>query len=223
MTTSTLDLTHQQISDIAASSDNPAFFINKYITFNKYIDGLIDLKLTRRQETVIQSYHNNRFVFTPAERQKGKTILGSLYCLHYAIFNNNVKVGIAAPKPFILNTIRTRIYDILQISSLPPVVTPNIVNYNKSIISLNNGSEISFFSVNPSNVIGRTFDLLFLDEFGIVSDDNADEFMKTIMPRITYSIKSKLIINSTEYNKTLCDLRENSEKYLNDFIIEPLV
>ena len=50
------------------------------------------------QQELIRNFHENRFNIAKLPRQTGKSTTCVSYLLHYALFNDNVNIGILANK-----------------------------------------------------------------------------------------------------------------------------
>ena len=201
-----ITFTQKDLQELMESSKDPVYFINNYVKINNLEEGLTSIKLRENQEEAINQYHNNRFTVCLSERQKGKTLLGTLYCLYYATFNSCYTVAILSPTKEISYKIRDLIHSMYE--NLPKFLQMGIIKYNKSIIEFENGSSIRFSSASTamSGLRGCGINLLYLDEFGIIPDKDAEEIVDAVLPMIVSSKNSKLIISSTDMSATLQDL-----------------
>jgi hypothetical protein len=229
-------LTEEQITELQKCKDDPVYFINNYVKFETIDTGLTDLKLYPYQEKLINKYHNNCFNICKSPRQAGKTLGGIFYILHHIIFNDNVTDGI-----FSLNTLTAR--NSLQkiqtaYENLPTWMQEGVITNNKSTFELKNGSRVIVGNTTFSSFKGRSFSLIFLDEFASVPYKDGKSVVDIILRIFTATKSFKIIISSTpSYNYKFEDILdeegniqtikvqtpfnkiwEDSEKGKNDFV-----
>ena len=81
--------TEEQLIDFKECADSdtgPAYFLGKYFHIQHPVDGKILYKPYKYQETLVNSYHSNRFSINLLSRQMGKTTTAAGYLLWYAMF-----------------------------------------------------------------------------------------------------------------------------------------
>ena len=61
-------------------------------------EGLVPFQPYDFQKKLIENFHANRFNICKMPRQTGKSTTSVSYLLHYAVFNDNVNIGILANK-----------------------------------------------------------------------------------------------------------------------------
>jgi hypothetical protein len=189
---------------------DPEYFITTYVRVDT-LEGVTSITLRDNQKKALQSFHQNSRTVWKADRQEGKTILGSLYALYYALFYANSKVGVFSP----FDGVRRMHYINSCYEHLPKFLKEKRTRVDSNSIEFENGSEIIFGTISTSSIVGRYFDLVYLDEFGLVPNDKTKDFMYAISP----SIKSKLIITSTKENQFLSDTISFSQGGFNNFNI----
>tara|TARA_B100001057_G_scaffold129581_1_gene128638 strand:- start:999 stop:2519 length:1521 start_codon:yes stop_codon:yes gene_type:complete len=168
------------------------------------------------QEELIEKFHEHRFNIAKLPRQTGKSTTCVSYLLHYALFNDNVNIGILANK---LSTARDLLGRLqLAYEQLPLWLQQGIVVYNKGSMELENGSKILAASTSASAVRGMSFNIIFLDEFAFVPNHIAEAFFSSVYPTITSGTKTKVIIISTPYGmnhfyKLWVDAQKNRNGY----------
>ena len=117
------------------------------------------------------------------------------YLLHYALFNDNVNIGILANK---LSTARDLLGRLqLAYEQLPLWMQQGIIAWNKGSMELENGSKILAASTSASAVRGMSFNIIFLDEFAFIPNHIAEQFFSSVYPTITSGKSTKVIIIST--------------------------
>ena len=147
------------------------------------------------QKELINSFHEHRFNIAKLPRQTGKSTTCVSYLLHYALFNDNVNIGILANK---LSTARDLLGRLqLAYEQLPLWMQQGIVVYNKGSMELENGSKILAASTSASAIRGMSFNIIFLDEFAFIPNHIAEQFFASVYPTITSGKSTKVIIIST--------------------------
>ena len=94
----TVAFTQDQVDEYVKCSEDPVYFMKKYIKIISVDHGLIPFDLWDFQEDLVNLVHNNRFVIAKFPRQTGKstTVIG--YILWYVLFKSNMSVAILANK-----------------------------------------------------------------------------------------------------------------------------
>lgn len=187
------------------------YFANNYC-FIKSEDGAFH-KMTLRdyQYDILDLYDNNKLSILMASRQVGKTIIASIYILHYMLFNDTKSVLIAAN---VLDTSKEVLDKIKTIYTyLPFFLQQGIDVWNVSQIKFKNGCRAKAFAMTKNASIGNTGDLVYIDEFAHINDTVANKFYKSIFPTIASIENSKIIITSTPNGYNLFhDILTDSER-----------
>jgi hypothetical protein len=158
-------------------------------------EGLVPFKMYDFQEQMIQNFHENRFNIAKLPRQTGKSTTVISYLLHYAVFNDNIKIAILANKAETSRELLSRLQ--LAYENLPKWMQQGIVAWNKGSLELDNGSKIIAASTSSSAVRGNSFNIIFLDEFAFVPNHMAEQFFSSVYPTISSGKTTKVIIIST--------------------------
>ena len=192
-----INFTKEQITEYLKCKEDPVYFAKNYIKIISLDEGIVPFKMWDFQEELIEKFHEHRFNIAKLPRQTGKSTTCVSYLLHYALFNDNVNIGILANK---LSTARDLLGRLqLAYEQLPLWLQQGIVVYNKGSMELENGSKILAASTSASAVRGMSFNILFLDEFAFVPNHIADSFFASVYPTITSGKKTKVIIVSTPH------------------------
>ena len=93
-----MSFTPEQVQEWIKCADDPVYFTRNYIKIVSLDEGLVPFKMWDFQEDMINRFHANRFNIAKLPRQTGKSTTVVSYLLHYAIFNDNVNIGILANK-----------------------------------------------------------------------------------------------------------------------------
>jgi hypothetical protein len=160
-------------------------------------EGIVPFEMWDFQEKLISDFHENRFNIAKLPRQTGKSTTVVSYLLYYAIFNDNVNIGILANKASTARDLLGRLQ--LGYENLPKWMQQGVAVWNKGSMELENGSKILAASTSASAVRGMSFNILFLDEFAFVPNHIAEEFFASVYPTITSGKSTKVIIISTPY------------------------
>ena len=185
----------EQIEEFLKCKNNPVYFAQKYVKIVSLDEGLVPFQPYKFQEKLIKRFHKNRFNICKMPRQTGKSTTVVSYLLHYAVFNDNVNIGILANKAKIAIDLLGRLQTAYE--NLPKWMQQGIIAWNKGSLELENGSKILAASTSASAVRGMSFNILFLDEFAFVPNHVADDFFASVYPTISSGTNTKVIIVST--------------------------
>jgi hypothetical protein len=139
------------------------------------------------------------------------------YLLHYAVFNDNVNIGILANKAATARELLDRLQTAYE--NLPKWMQQGIISWNKGSLELENGSKILAASTSASAVRGMSFNILFLDEFAFVPNNIAESFFASVYPTITSGKNTKVIVVSTPHGMNhFYRMWHDAEKGKNEYI-----
>lgn len=191
----TVKYTAEQLQEYVKCSEDPVYFMEKYIKIVNLDHGLVDFTLYPFQQRIVDTIHKNRFTICKIPRQSGKSITVTSYLLHYCIFNPNVKVAILANK----GTTAKELLDRFKTSyeNLPRWLQQGVVEWNKFSVQLENGSKIISAATSSSAVRGGSYNVIVLDEYAYVPNGVAEEFFSSVYPTISSGSTTKAILIST--------------------------
>jgi hypothetical protein len=92
------------------------------------------------QEKLVNNFHQYRFNIWKMPRQTGKSTTVVSFLLHYAVFNDNVNIGILANKAATARELLDRLQTAYE--NLPKWMQQGIISWNKGSLELENGSKI---------------------------------------------------------------------------------
>ena len=190
-----IEFSQENIIEFMRCKQDPVYFAKKYIKIVSLDEGLTNFNLYPFQEKLVNNFHNNRFNICKMPRQTGKSTTVVSYLLHYAVFNDNVNIGILANKAKIAIDLLGRLQTAYE--NLPRWMQQGIIAWNKGSLELENGSKILAASTSASAVRGMSFNILFLDEFAFVPNHVAEDFFASVYPTISSGTQTKVIIVST--------------------------
>jgi hypothetical protein len=178
---------------------------------------LVPFDMYKFQKKLIKNFHNNRFNICKMPRQTGKSTTVVSFLLHYAVFNDNVNIGILANKAATARELLGRLQTAYE--NLPKWMQQGIIAWNKGSLELENGSKILAASTSASAVRGMSFNIIFLDEFAFVPNHIADSFFASVYPTITSGKSTKVIIVSTPHGMNhFYRMWHDAERGRNDYI-----
>lgn len=175
--------------------NDPIYFAVTYMKIINVDHGLMPFKMWGFQKEMLQTFHDNRFSICKLPRQVGKTTTSVAYLLHYILFNEMVNIAILANKSSTAREIMGRLQ--LAFEYLPRFLQQGVKEWNKGSIELANGSRAVADSTSGSSVRGRSFNVVFLDEFAFVPNNIAEAFFMSTYPTISSGQSTKVIIVST--------------------------
>jgi len=185
--------TKEEIEEYLKCSEDPVYFIEKYVQINSLDEGFIPFKLRGYQERLIRVFHKEKRVILLSPRQSGKTITSAAFILWYVFFNPDKTVAILANKAPIAREILSRI--VAAFETIPFFLQPGCKVLNKGSIELGNKSRIIAAATSSTAIRGFSVNLLMLDEFAFV--DNAETFFRSTFPTISSGKETKIVISST--------------------------
>ena len=191
------EFTKEQILEFVACREDPVYFAKNHVKIVSLDEGLVQFSPYDFQEKLINNFHNNRFNICKMPRQTGKSTTSVAYLLHYAVFNDNVFIGILANKAATARDLLGRLQTAYE--NLPKWMQQGVLSWNKGSLELENGSKILAASTSASAVRGMSFNILFLDEFAFVPNHIAESFFASVYPTITSGKSTKVIMVSTPH------------------------
>ena len=192
-----IHFTDDQIKEYLKCKADPVYFAKTYCKIVSLDEGLVPFNLYDFQEDMVRRFHNNRFNIAKLPRQTGKSTTVVAYLMHYALFNDNVNIGILANKAPTARELLGRLQ--LAYENLPTWLQQGIIAWNKGSMELENGSKILASSTSASAVRGMSFNIIFLDEFAFVPNHIAESFFASVYPTITSGKSTKVIMVSTPH------------------------
>ena len=192
-----IEFTEDNIIEFLRCKEDPVYFAENYVKIVNVDRGLIPFDMYEFQKKLITNFHKNRFNICKMPRQTGKSTTVVSYLLHYAIFNDNVNIGILANKASTARELLERLQ--IAYENLPKWMQQGILSWNKGSLMLENGSKIIAASTSASAVRGMSFNIVFLDEFAFIPNNIADQFFASVYPTISSGKSTKVIIVSTPH------------------------
>jgi hypothetical protein len=212
-----IEFTEEQIREFVRCKNDPVYFAKNYVKIVTLDKGLQPFSMYPFQEKLVNNFHQHRFNICKMPRQTGKSTTVVSFLLHYAVFNDNVNIGILANKAATARELLDRLQTAYE--NLPKWMQQGIISWNKGSLELENGSKILAASTSASAVRGMSFNILFLDEFAFVPNHIADSFFASVYPTITSGKSTKVIIVSTPHGMNhFYRMWHDAEKGKNEYI-----
>jgi len=212
-----IEFTQEQIQEFIKCKHDPVYFARNYIKIVSVDEGLVNFNLYKFQEKLVKRFHKNRFNICLMPRQTGKSTTVVSYLLHYAVFNDNVNIGILANKAAIAKELLARFQTAYE--NLPRWMQQGILSWNKGSLELENGSKVLAASTSASAVRGMSFNIIFLDEFAFIPNHIADQFFASVYPTISSGKSTKVIIVSTPHGMNhFYRMWHDAERKKNEYI-----
>jgi len=194
-TNTAINFTKKQVAEFIKCKDDPVYFTRNYIKIVSLDEGLVPFKMWDFQEKLIENFHKERFNIAKLPRQTGKSTTVVSYLLHYALFNDNVKIAILANKAETARELLSRLQ--LAYENIPKWMQMGIIAWNRGSMELENGSKIIAASTSSASVRGNSFNIIFLDEFAFIPNHISEQFFSSVYPTISSGKTTKVIIIST--------------------------
>lgn len=190
-----ISFTEDQVKEYLKCSDDPNYFIEKYIKIINVDKGLIPFEMYDFQKKIVQSIHDNRFTIAKLPRQSGKSTTVVSYILHFILFNPSVNVAILANKQAVARDLLGKIK--VAYEYLPKWLQQGVGEWNKGSIVLENGSKVIASATSSSAIRGGSYNLILLDEFAFIPPGIAEDFFSSAYPTISSGTTTKVVIVST--------------------------
>ena len=172
---------------------SPDYFCANYVKVISLDEGLVPFEPYPYQEKMFDNFMNNRFNIVLACRQSGKTVACVGYILWYALFHSEKTIAILANKGRTAASILGRIK--LALENVPFFLQPGCKAFNMTSVKFSNNTNILAASTSNSSIRGESINLLYLDEFAFVDNDN--EFYTSTYPVVTAGKTTQVLITST--------------------------
>lgn len=207
----------KEIREFKKCSENPIYFIKNYVKIIHVDKGLINFDLWDWQEEMVNAFVNNRYTICKIPRQSGKTQTVAALLLWYSLFHENYSILVLAHKAVQSREILSRIQ--LAYENLPKWLQQGVVEWNKGMIELENGSKIETSATSASAARGTARNLVYCDEFAFVPSTIQAEFFASVFPTLSSGTTTKMIITSTPNGiDYFYKIWRDAERHKNDFV-----
>jgi hypothetical protein len=190
-----VNFTPEQVEEYVRCSNDPVYFMKKYIMIVTVDSGLKPFAMYPFQEEMVKTIKANRFCIAKMPRQCGKSTCVISDICHEALFKPNQNIAILANKQSIAKLHMDRLKTAYEY--LPKWLQQGVKEWNKYSIEFENGSKIIAAATSPSAIRGGSFNYILLDEFAHIPNNIAEEFYSSVYPTISSGKTTKLVIIST--------------------------
>lgn len=188
-----INWTPKLIAEYLKCQADPIYFIETYVKIVELDKGLVPFILRDYQREMILSAVYNRYTILATARQVGKSTTMVAFLLWYVLFSADKTVALLANKGETAREILGRVHTSYQ--NLPKWLQQGVFGWNKGSIHLENGSRIIAAATSSSAIRGYAINVLMLDEAAFI--EGWDDFESSVMPTISSSKESKVIMVST--------------------------
>jgi hypothetical protein len=193
-----VEFTEEQLLELAICEQDPLYFIEKFVKVQHPVKGMVPLVLYPFQREMVRSIHEHRKTVMLAARQLGKTTVAAAYLLHFAMFNENKTILIAANKLAQALEIMQRIK--VAYEACPDYIRAGVRKYNEGSMTFDNGSRIVSQATTPNTGRGMSISLLYCDEIAFAPSNMVEAMFTSLSP--TLATGGKAIITSTPKTDT---------------------
>lgn len=186
---------NQRIREIYKCKTNLDYFAENYVVIVNLDRGKEIIKLFPKQRELLDFFTKNKRCVVLSSRQSAKTTSFFIYCLWVTCFNNDKTVLLAADKASTAYDILSRIR--LAYEYLPDWLKPGIIKYNAGSIEFANGSKITGVATTENSGVGKSANILIIDEAALIPQKKFAAFWQAIYPVISSSKDSQVILVST--------------------------
>ena len=190
-----IPFTKEEFEEYVKCSQDPIYFIRKYVKIVNVDKGLMPFEMWDFQEKMVNTFHQNRYTICKILRQVGKSTTVCAYFLWMILFNGQQTLAILANKGDLARVLLEKIKYAYEY--LPFWLQQGILTWNKGSISLENGSKIIATATASSSARGNSYNAILLDEFAFVHRNMQEQFFNSVYPTISSGNTSKVIIVST--------------------------
>lgn len=214
--TEEISLLPWQQEEIMKCADDPEYFIRNYCYIHTKDAGMQLFNLRPRQAQELKNMQEHRFIKGDWYRQAGYSTTVLAYMLWDTIFSEtphlNVYMGEKEDRA------KEEFYKVKQMYiNLPYWMQPGVKHWTNEAICMTDGRRFIATVPSPDTVRGFSPYILFVDDFGLYTDNRALNLVQSVFPTIMSGNSMHLITgsshkfgNQTPFNLTFW---KNSEKH----------
>ncbi|MBS7358181.1 MAG: terminase family protein [Bacteroidales bacterium] len=205
-------MTEWEYEEYMKCYNNPLYFIEHYCKFRTDKgDSLVELRDYQREiislstEEVFEEelqlfapkYHN---IIWLSARQSGKTTTLCSILTYKMVMNHSFTAAVMANKSDTATELVQKITNIIK--GLPYFLKPGCINFGKTGLKFDNGSQLISSATTNTASIGFTIHFMILDEFAHIPDNIVNNFWRSVYPTLSSSKISQCMIISTPNGTT---------------------
>ena len=157
-----IEWSKEQVQEFIKCSNDPIYFIEKYMKIITSDEGLVTIKLWDYQRDMVNSMHDNRYTIIATSRRAGKSVATCSYILWYIIFHREKSVAILSDKGDTSIEILSKVQ--LAYQNLPKWLQHGVTEWHKKSFVLENNSRVLASPTTKNSLKGYAVDILFIDE-----------------------------------------------------------
>lgn len=191
--------TQEEVDDYIKCMQDPLYFAEKCFLMTP--KGLQAVKMRDYQKEYLTNLKENRFNILLACRQAGKSVTTAIFGLWKILFCNDRNGVILSKSGPAGKDLLKKVKDMYLY--LPYYLKCGTLKWNQSEISFDNNSSLSTEAFSPTACLGKSLNLLILDEFAWCPANDVDLFYENVIPTVTTLPDSNVCICSTQngFNK----------------------
>lgn len=191
--------TAEEIEDIMNCMRDPVYFATKCSLMTP--EGLKTVEMRDYQIDYLNLLKNNRFTIMKSCRQAGKSVTTAIFGLWKILFFSDRNGCILSKSGPAGKDLLKKIKDMYLY--LPYHLKCGTLKWNQTEIAFDNNSTLSTEAFSPTACLGKTINLLILDEFAWCPANDVDLFYENVIPTVTTLPDSNVCICSTQngFNK----------------------
>lgn len=189
----------EEVEDYIRCMQDPLYFAEKCFLMTP--KGLQAVKMRDYQKEYLTNLKENRFNILLACRQAGKSVTTAIFGLWKILFCNDRNGVILSKSGPAGKDLLKKVKDMYLY--LPYYLKCGTLKWNQSEISFDNNSSLSTEAFSPTACLGKSLNLLILDEFAWCPPNDVDLFYENVIPTVTTLPDSNVCICSTQngFNK----------------------
>ena len=171
------------------------YFARSYINIDNENDDVELIKLREYQERLLLSYQHHKYTIVLSGRQLGKTVTTAIFLLWVSIFHNRLTIAMLGDthKTAMENLSKAR----TMVQRMPFFLKPGVHTWNTMTASFDNGSRIITGPAKKNSVVGKSINVLYIDELAIPPPQQSFNLVMYAFPTIESKINGKIIVTST--------------------------
>ena len=191
--------TEEEVEDYIKCMQDPLYFAEKCFLMTP--KGLQPVKMRDYQKEYLTNLKENRFNILLACRQAGKSVTTAIFGLWKILFSNDRNGLILSKSGPAGRDLLKKVKDMYMY--LPYHLKAGTMKWNQSEISFDNNSSLSTEAFGPTAALGKSLNLIILDEFAWCPQNDVDLFYENVIPTVTTLPDSNVCICSTQngFNK----------------------
>lgn len=172
------------------------YFLNNYIMIVTPDNGIVKFNPRKYQIALAESYTLYRRVIINQSRQMGTSTLTCACILHDLLFSQDKTYAIFNTTKRGASTTLKILKD--MIVNMPDIMKPFFkVDVDTKTNLKVNGNHVVASHTSVNSVRGMGLNYVYIENFALLSKEDADEFMAAVFPVVMTSKTGKIIITST--------------------------